>query len=53
MYLDSLMLRLLHEAYEYLDYNPSKSRDIIRRVMGYLEDRVNGETDDENKWTDY
>jgi hypothetical protein len=55
MYLDSLMLRLLHEADEYMDYNPTRSRDILRRVMRYLEDRVNGTTEETrtNDWCEW
>ena len=49
------MLRLLTDAYDYMEYDQSRAKALIRRCIYLLEDTVytNGKEDEEGEATDY
>ena len=39
----STMLRLLNDSLDYLEHDPQRARNLMVRVIYWLEDEVNGE----------
>lgn len=49
----SLMLRLLNDAVDYMDYDPTRSKSLIKRVMYWLEEEAPPKDDGDsygNEW---
>jgi len=53
--LDQTMLRMLTDAYDYMEYDQSRAKALIRRCIYLLEDTVytNGKEEEEREATDY
>ena len=53
---DQTMLRMLTDAYDYMEYDQSKAKALVRRCIYLLEDDVlngNQEEQEEDKATDW
>jgi len=52
---DQTMLRMLTDAYDYMEYDQSKAKALVRRCIYLLEDTVytNGKESEEECSTDY
>lgn len=49
---DQTMLRMLTDAYDYMEYDQSKAKALIRRCIYILEDTVYGQKETEEQEAD-